>query len=258
MSKPASTSRGGYDRTSHLQGSEMIVNHDHRFVFVQVPQTGSTAIGTELVENYGAEHVLMKHSTLIEARLALGSRIRGYRVFTSVRHPIDQAVSSYYKLKTDHKGTNERDAAQAGNRAERVRAVEQGELDASQYVHDVAARHTFAPVWLLSQRASDFVIRFEQLAEDFDEMLRRLGITPVRALPVRNETSRPRDETADPVPEAFRPFMVEWGYEPSGGAPISFRRRLAYRLTPAAKQIRRMDRIPRLRRMVATGAHHGG
>ena len=235
----------------------MIVSHDHRFLFVQVPQTGSTAVGKELVDNYGAEYVLMKHSTVVEARLALGSRIRGYRVFSSVRHPIDQAVSSYFKLKTDHRGTNARDAEASGSRSDRVKAVEQGEVDVSTYIEDVVARHTFAPVWVLSQRSSEFVLRFERIVEDFDEMLRRLGITPCRTLPVRNETSRPRDDVMTQVtPAAFRPFMAEWGYELSG-APVPIRQRCAYRSIPIAKQIRRLDRIPKLRRILASGAHHG-
>jgi hypothetical protein len=65
------------------------------------------------------------------------------------------------------------------------------------------------------------VMRFEQLAEDFDAVLRKLGIEPVRRLPIRN-TTRQRDRTFESYyslaarRRAFRimrPYMERWGYE---------------------------------------------
>jgi hypothetical protein len=73
----------------------------------------------------------------------------------------------------------------------------------------------------LSHHRFDYIIRFEHLADDFAEALRRIGIEPQRPLPRVNTTaSRGRDwrdyyppRTRARARRVFGPFMERWGYE---------------------------------------------
>ena len=46
----------------------MIISHRHRFVFVELPRTGSSAVRRELRELYDGVPILHKHSTYDEFR----------------------------------------------------------------------------------------------------------------------------------------------------------------------------------------------
>ena len=80
----------------------MIISRKHNYVFVEMPRTGCTAVGKELLSQYGGERILRKHSTYPDfLRIATDDEKR-YFVFSGVRNPLDDAVSHYFKLKTDH------------------------------------------------------------------------------------------------------------------------------------------------------------
>jgi hypothetical protein len=67
----------------------------------------------------------------------------------------------------------------------------------------------------------DFLIRFENLQEDFARVLQILGIEPKRPLPVRNPTQGRKKDfwsyySPEIIPRAKKlvgPFMKQWGYE---------------------------------------------
>src|SRR5215213_11602339 len=73
----------------------------------------------------------------------------------------------------------------------------------------------------LDHKRMDALLRFETLAADFDAMLRKIGIEPVRPLPPVNVTNaRDRDfssyYTLGAIPRAvwvFGPYMKEWAYQ---------------------------------------------
>lgn len=44
-------------------GRQVIISHEHKYVFAELPHTGSTAVSRELRENYAGEKILGKHST---------------------------------------------------------------------------------------------------------------------------------------------------------------------------------------------------
>jgi hypothetical protein len=73
----------------------------------------------------------------------------------------------------------------------------------------------------VDHRRLDFVVRFESLADDFAEAIRRIGLTPKRRLPARNVTggrSRSLDDyytseaTRHRAAWVFGPYMREWNY----------------------------------------------
>lgn len=203
----------------------MIVSDVHRYVFVELPRTGSSAVARELTSMYDGRRVLQKHSSLRDFLAVATPEQRTYFVFTAVRDPLDDAVSDYFKYVTDHRGRYSRPLP--GGRWRLVamaqrwlfRRVARGEMEFSAFFRSTH----FLPYDTMASgdRASfDFVMRFERLAADFDEALRRVGIEPIRPLPVRNVTSgRPRDHLSFYTPATiarakwvFGPYMRQWGY----------------------------------------------
>ena len=59
----------------------MIISHRHRYVFVELPRTGSSAVRRELRELYDGVPILHKHSTYDEFRRQASEDERGYFVF---------------------------------------------------------------------------------------------------------------------------------------------------------------------------------
>jgi len=51
----------------------MIVSHRHRYLFIEIPLTGSWAIHRELREHYGGSPILHKHASYPEYRRTLSA-----------------------------------------------------------------------------------------------------------------------------------------------------------------------------------------
>jgi hypothetical protein len=204
----------------------MIVSHKHRYVYVEVPRTGSTAISRELRDEYDGTPILRKHATYRDFLRQASEDERRYFVFSGIRNPLDIAVTRFAHMKVNAKGhfTNPEDVAVRNSIAGRI------ERRIFRWVHDNDADfESFLLRWYrvpydtwtsLDHKRMDKVIRFESLADDFNDALRRIGITPTRPLPVHNATpGRDRDFVASYTPRAikravwvFGPYMEEWGY----------------------------------------------
>jgi len=206
----------------------LIISHRHRYLFVELPRTGSTAIRQELRAFYDGETILQKHATYEEFLTAATPEEKKYFVFSGIRNPLDDAVSQYFKLKTDHneRMTNPERAPKSKPLLNRVvdrhifGYLRRTDADFPRYF----MRYHVLPYdrWSsLSHDRFDYVIRFESLAEDFAEVLDRIGITPRRELPQVNTTAARARTWRDYYPphtrararRVFGPFMERWGYE---------------------------------------------
>ena len=206
----------------------MIVSHQNAFVFLEIPQTGTTAIAQELLESYGAEEVLHKHAHLREFLKTATLEQRRYRVAISVRHPLDRLYSYFRKLIADHRGEFSDPSRWVENggwvtpqdRERRIFLSEHGE-DFGDYLRRF---HVGQPP-VISQynwgkRRHAFRIRFEHLNEDFHAFLHAMGMEPLRDLPMVNPTRGRTREFFSVYPEDLRPEMrrvfgplaQEWGY----------------------------------------------
>lgn len=204
----------------------MIISHTHRYVFVELPRTGSTAIRQELRDLYDGQPILHKHATYDEFLRTASPAERGYFSFAAIRNPLDDAVSRYFKLRTDHKNrfshTGQKKRPRLVNRLiddRMFRFIEHNDPEFPEFLR----RFYLLPydTWAsLSHRRLGFVMRFENLAADFDEALRRTGLEPRRPLPVVNATGTRRRSfetyyTPDLMPRVrrvFGPYMERWGY----------------------------------------------
>lgn len=211
----------------------MIVSHRHRYVFVELPRTGSWAIHHELREHYDGVPVLEKHTPYHRFLRGATEEERGYFVFAGIRNPLDEAVSLYFWEKNDRAGhyTDPSKLRRRGGHVSkadlrRFRYLRERGADFATYFerfyrHWKIHRYPYDNYTCLDHHRFDYVIRFERLQEDFSRVLDLLGIEPVRPLPVVNRTpGKEGDFRAFYPPEireravrVFGPYMERWGYE---------------------------------------------
>ena len=198
----------------------MIISDANRYLFIAQPHTACSAIQTELKQLYGGQRMLDKHATYAAFLRAATPEQKRYFVFSGIRNPLDEAVSLYFKYRTDHKG---RYTARMPTLSERQR--EAFELVADEHA-DFASylrrfyRRPYDNDTIIYHQHMDLVIRFEDLQAGFSQALERLGLAQVRPLPLLNKTSE-RGSYVDYYPPEIRahaawvfgPFMKKWGYE---------------------------------------------
>ncbi len=205
----------------------MIISHKHKYLFVELPRTGSTAISRELRLNYDGEPILVKHATYEDFLKSATPEEKRYFVFSGIRNPLDDAVSLYFKYVTDHKHKFTDPERLQRTRGlvtfislRRFRFVREAQPDFTTYLK----RYYRTPYnnWSsLSHKQFDFIIRFEHLQEDFGLVLRLLGLEPKRPLPKVNSTEKKEQNylsyyTPEAIAHAkrvFGPFMKQWGYD---------------------------------------------
>ncbi len=207
----------------------MIVGHEHKYVFVEFPQTGCSAVAQELMTNYGGERVLYKHAQFHEFRKKFSDRATGYYAFSTIRNPMDIVVSKYFKYKTNHKNYVDkkirfgklRRVLMPGYERTRRDFVQQTNADFESFF--LKFFNLPYSAWSITNHPQlDYVMRFENLVADFEQVLKNIGIEPLRPLPVFNKTGEKKKHFTEyyASPEAriravkvFGPYMKQWGYE---------------------------------------------
>ena len=214
----------------------MIISHEHRYVFIELPRTGSSTINHELRRNYGGEWMLGKHSNYQDFLRVATPDERTYFAFAGIRNPLDVTVSRYAQVQAD---ARERftDRTKRAARTSLPEQIENRVFDWVQRNDATFEQFLLHWYWLpydtwasVDHRRMDFVIRFESLADDFAEAIRRIGLEPKRRLPQRNVTvgrSRSLDDYYTSAAArrraawVFGPYMREWGYSfPESWGPL--------------------------------------
>lgn len=209
----------------------MIISDKYKYVFVELPLTASTAISKELRQHYDGSLILHKHATYDDFLRHASNEQKNYFVFGSIRNPIDKAVSHYFKYKTDHRTAFSKPRRNPRKKIFTFLTETHLNRIRYQFIQDQTADFTaffkafyklpYSDWSILSHKEFDFVIRFENLQNDFAETITRLGISLVRELPLRNKTSEKDTEftsyyTSDIIPLAKRVFglyMAYWDYD---------------------------------------------
>ena len=170
-----------------------MISVQKRFLFVHIPKTAGNSIQSVLrdysedqllalrkeqdgIERFGLrnpKYKIKKHSTLSEYHDALGGeQLRNLYKFTCVRNPWDRMVS-YYFTPTQNPETLNR---------KKFRAVITKAVSVADYLRlDNGEGDPFANV--------DYIMRFENLADDFRVVCTAIGISPP-TLPQYNRSSR--------------------------------------------------------------------
>lgn len=210
----------------------MIISHKYKYVFIELPQTASSAIARELKENYDGHEILFKHA--LYSTDFLKQATPEEKTFTKVsglRNPMDICVSNYFKFKTDHE-----------NRYSNPRLMKHGFLrkyimrwwNVRQYKSIIGGGENFENFFMraytlpyaswsiIEHKRMDFIIRFENLQTDFASALQRIGVDKVRDIPVANKTAEKSktfweyyesDKAKRRAKFIFGPYMKRWGYD---------------------------------------------
>ena len=198
-----------------------MISLQKRFLFVHIPKTAGNSIQSALrdysedqlvalrkeqdgIERFGLRNPnynIKKHSTLAEYRDALGNeQFRGLYKFTCVRNPWDRMVSYYFTptqapVKLDQK---------------KFRGIISKALPVEDYLRlDQGEADPFSN--------TDYIMRFENLVDDFRTVCTALGIPPM-ALPQYNRSNRDHyskyydDELLELVRARFAAEIARFGY----------------------------------------------
>jgi hypothetical protein len=134
---------------------------------------------------------------------------------------MDQTVSSYRKLVTDHRHQISRGVA-GPRRLEQHAFIAGKQADFEAWFLRYRTR-VFSPRWLGSVRRSTWVLRFETLEHDFEAALVEAGVDDPAPLPRVNATERHGAAFVDAFTSeaarrraatVFGPFMADFGYRP--------------------------------------------
>ena len=107
----------------------MIISHKHRYVYAELPNTGSTASSQELREHYAGERVdevypsIHKHAYYHPFERVATADEKTYFLFSGIRDPMDEAVNVFFRHRTNHQGRYTR-TRQTMNRGLTSRQVE--------------------------------------------------------------------------------------------------------------------------------------
>ena len=202
----------------------MIISHKYRYLFVELPNTASTAIRRELCELYDGVPIIRKHAYYHEFLSTASAEEKTYFTFSCIRNPLDVAVSHYFKYKTDWKDVftdPEKTGLQPPSPVRRrYEVIQRTDADFATYFKRFY-RLPYDDWSCLAHLEFVFVIRFERLQDDFARVLELIEIPQVRTIPFVNRTSEKEDdfwsyytaEIRDQVVRNFGPFMEQWGYE---------------------------------------------
>ena len=174
----------------------MIISHKYKYAFVELNLSASTTLSRELLECYAGTRVMKRHATYDDFLRIASDEEKEYFTFSTIRNPLDLAVTQYHKYKSNHRGqfTNpERWKKYDGSIYYNLIAKRRYDFvtDAGMTFADYFKRFYKLPYdnWSsLSHKDFDYVVRFENLEEGFAHVLALLGIEQVRPLPQVNKT----------------------------------------------------------------------
>jgi len=206
----------------------MIISHKFKYLFIEIPQTGSTSISEELVKNYYGQNILHKHAHYFEFEKIATKEEKEYFVFAGLRNPLDEIASLYVKFKYNHQSsfTDKKNYLKYGG------WISKRKLKRFNFVYEKktsfkAFLKKLYPVPIpysngldFNKKLCNFIMRFENLNEDFSKVLKILKIPQIRPLQKINITSHKKDylfyygqDIIKYAKKIFGPFMIEWGYK---------------------------------------------
>ena len=223
----------------------MIISHKHQFLFIGLPFSASSAISKDLYLNYEGTPFLRKHSLYHDFISLATKEERQYFTFAVLRNPMDIVVTVYEKMRANAKGnfTNSDLFIENGGH------ITKKQRDVFRFINEKNAtfqqyfRHFYKKPYdnlaSITIPYCDYVIRYENIKDDYLTALRKTGIKTPKLLPIANQTlGKGRelldyytDEIKDQSIFVFAPFLSkhnysfpqEWGrIQPSLQSKIQF------------------------------------
>ena len=204
----------------------MIISHKYKFLFIGLPFSASSAISKELHLQYKGEPYLRKHSLYHEFEKVATKEEKEYFVFAVLRNPMEIAVTVYEKMRANAKGnfTNyELYKENGGHITKKHREKFNFILDNNASFQEYFLKFHTKPYDNLSSITldnCDFVIRHENITEDYVIALKKVGVKNPRSLPVANKTIGKKKDLSEYYTEeikqqaicVFGPFLEKYNY----------------------------------------------
>ena len=205
----------------------MIISYKYKFLFVGLPFSASSAITKELHKEYEGKPYLRKHSLYHEFKKVATNEEKEFFVFAVLRNPMEIAVTIYEKMKANAKGnfTNPKLFTENGGH------ISKKQREQFNFIHDNNASFqeyfikffnkpfdNFASITL---DKCDYIIRYENITEDYKTALKKAGIKNPRNLPVENKTDGKKKDLSHYYTKdiqslalfVFGPFLKKYEYE---------------------------------------------
>lgn len=198
----------------NLNTKDIMISHKHKFIFVHVSKTAGTTIRQALNGMYDELHD-PHHSGISVIKNKLSDEIfQTYFKFGTVRNPWDREVSLYNYLR-QHNPRNP-NTEWYYNGFERF--IKQRKADTEQTSDPKKGRLGYHQIMIDGEIGLDFIIKFENLQEDFDIACDKIGI-PKRKLPHTNKSKHKHyteyynDETREIVAKHYAQEIEYFRYE---------------------------------------------
>ncbi len=246
----------------------MIISHKYKFLFIGLPFSASSAISKELNLAYEGEPYLSKHSLYYEFEKEATEEEKKYFVFAVLRNPMEIVVTVYEKMRVNAKGnfTNPKLFKENGGH------ITEKHREKFNYIKDNNA--TFQEYFLkyftkpfdnlssLTLDSCDFVIRYENIAEDYIKALQRCGIESPRPLPIANKTAGKKKDLSkyytDDIRQrsimVFGPFLEKYNYtfpETWQNINVSLKSKILFELLGFARRINQRFKKKTKRKSIA-------
>jgi hypothetical protein len=176
----------------------MIISHEHKFVFVQVPQTGSSFIGNYLINHFAGKSVLDKHSVYTEFLDTATQKEQSYWSIVGKRNPLDRATTRFA-----------RHLNKSGIRPTSIREIQtlfedwfwERFIKRNKRISDPHLRESHPFV--------DYMIGQENLEQDLARVLNELGLEVARIPKWRKRTKNKLDHYSQYYSDALIPLALE-------------------------------------------------
>lgn len=174
----------------------MITVKKYKLLFFELPRTGTTSIRNKfLKENIGEIHpAIHRHGSISKFKRLNYSEFDDFTIVSCLRNPMDRVLSLYVKLKRDHKNHYSQLALKEKKTIlekiilRKYHDVQKNNLSFEDYF----LKYFNLPYvdWMYFDMSScDEIIKFENLQEDFTNLVRKYNIDIDEKLPVNNKVN---------------------------------------------------------------------
>lgn len=195
----------------------MVISKKFKYCFIEYPRSASYAIRNELLEFYDGEDWLQKHSRYRDFVKSLPQEYKNYFVFCSIRNPLEDIISVY-----NINRTNNSSRATPEFWKDHKWYIKMRELRRANFFRnnqDTSFQNFFKKLFILPYikpriiaelpyNYFNFIIKVENLQEDFSIVLKKLGIKQVRPVPFYNVSTKNRIDLDVYYPKELRKKTV--------------------------------------------------
>ena len=210
-----------------------MINHEHKFIFIHIPKCGGTSIESIFEPNAHIKNVNGKHNGVtwrkhmtFKTHELLFPDLGNYFKFSIVRNPWDMTVSMYnYMWHSNHSWPNQwrlqlNDQQKNLSFKQWIKSpfFQTPTIRSADILLDGGKDGEFFDWVISSNWALDFILKFENLKNDFDIVCDKIGI-PHQRLPHYNKTKHKHyteyydDETREIVARKYAKDIEYFGYK---------------------------------------------